>query len=62
MKITTTDRLPDINVAGLNKILQIKPDVSDETLKERHEARKGEHATYLHPDLQRNNLFYVSVV
>ena len=50
MKITTTDRLPDINVAGLNKILQIKPDVSDETLKERHEARKGEHATYLHPE------------
>ena len=50
MKITTTDKLPDINVVGLNKILQIKPDVSDETLKERHNARKEEHATYLHPE------------
>ena len=34
MRITTTDKLPDLNIAGLNKILQIKPDVSDETHKE----------------------------
>ena len=50
MKITTTDKLPDLNIAGLNKILQIKPDVSDETHKEIHEAREGEHVTYLHPE------------
>lgn len=50
MKITTTDKLPDLNIAGLNKILQIKPDVSNETLKEIHEAREGEHVTYLHPE------------
>lgn len=36
MRITTTDKLPDINVVGLNNILQIKPDVSTET----HEAQK----------------------
>jgi hypothetical protein len=29
MKITTTDKLPELNIAGLNRILQIKPDVSD---------------------------------
>ena len=39
MKMTTTDKLPDLNIAGLNKILQIKPDVSDETLKAKHDAR-----------------------
>ena len=50
MKITTTDKLPDLNIAGLNKILQIKPDVSNETLKEIHESREGEHVTYLHPE------------
>ena len=50
MKITTTDKLPDLNIAGLNKILQIKPDVSDETLKAKREAREGEHVTYLHPE------------
>ena len=50
MKITTTDKLPDINVAGLNKILQIHPDVSDETSKEQHEARRQEHVTYLKPE------------
>ena len=50
MRITTTDKLPDLNIAGLNKILQIKPDVSDETHKEIHEAREGEHVTYLHPE------------
>lgn len=50
MKITTTDKLPDLNVAGLNRILQIKPDVSDETHKEIHKARKDEHVTYLHPE------------
>ena len=50
MKITTTDKLPDLNIAGLNKILQIKPDVSDETHKAKHDAREGEHVTYLHPE------------
>ena len=40
MKITTTDKLPELNIAGLNKILQIKPDVSSETHKEIHDARK----------------------
>ena len=50
MKITTTDRLPDINIAGLNRILQIKPDVSDETHKAKHDARKDEHVTYLKPE------------
>ena len=50
MKITTTDKLPDINVVGLNKILQIKPDVSNETHKEIHEARQEEHIEYLHPE------------
>ena len=48
MKITTTDKLPDLNIAGLNKILQVKPDVSVETHEEIHEAREGEHVTYLH--------------
>ena len=32
MKITTTNKLPDLNIAGLNKILQIKPDVHPPTL------------------------------
>ena len=50
MKITTTDKLPDLNIAGLNKILQIKPDVSDDNHKEQHDARKQEHITYLHPE------------
>lgn len=50
MRITTTDKLPDINVVGLNKILQIKPDVSDETHEAIHDAREEEHATYLHPE------------
>lgn len=50
MKITTTDKLPELNVAGLNKILQIKPDVSSETHKEIHKAREQEHVTYLHPE------------
>ena len=50
MKITTTDKLPDINVVGLNKILQIKPDVSNETHKEIHEARQEEHIEYLHQE------------
>ena len=40
MKITTTDKLPELNIAGLNRILQIKPDVSSETHKEIHDARK----------------------
>ena len=48
MKITTTDKLPDLNIAGLNRILQIKPDVSDETHRAIHEARQGEHVTPLH--------------
>ena len=50
MKITTTDKLPELNIAGLNRILQIKPDVTDETHKEIHDARKEEHVTYLHPE------------
>lgn len=50
MKITTTDKLPELNIAGLNKILQIKPDVSSETHKEIHEAREKEHITYLKPE------------
>lgn len=50
MKITTTDKLPDLNVVGLNKILQIKPDVGNDTKKEQHEARKDEHVTYLHKE------------
>ena len=50
MKITTTDKLPDLNIAGLNKILQIKPDVSDETHMAIHDARMDEHATYLHTE------------
>jgi hypothetical protein len=50
MRITTTDKLPDINIAGLNKILQIKPDVSTETHESQKEAREGEHVTYLHPE------------
>ena len=52
MKITTTDKLPDINVAGLNRILQIKPDVSDDTHRQIHEARKDEHITYLKTEQQ----------
>ena len=50
MKITTTDKLPDLNVVGLNKILQIKPDVTDETIKKIHEAHQEEHIEYLHPE------------
>ena len=50
MKITTTDKLPELNIAGLKKILQIKPDVSDQTLGESHEVRKDEHVTYLHTE------------
>ena len=50
MKITTTDKLPELNVAGLNRILQIKPDVSDATHKEIHEAREAEHITYLNTE------------
>lgn len=48
MKITTTDKLPDLNIVGLNKILQIKPDVHNPTLDKQDEARKDEHVTYLH--------------
>lgn len=50
MKITTTDKLPELNVAGLNKILQIKPDTSYETHKRLNEARREEHVTYLKPE------------
>ena len=50
MKITTTDKLPDLNIVGLNKILQIKPDVSTETHEAQKEARQQEHITYLHPE------------
>ena len=50
MKITTTDKLPELNITGLNKILQIKPDVSDETRKEIRESREQEHVTYLKPE------------
>jgi len=31
MRITTTDKLPELNIAGLDKILQVKPDVSEQT-------------------------------
>lgn len=48
MKITTTDKLPELNVEGLNKILQIRPDVSNETKERLHEARREEHVTHLH--------------
>ena len=48
MKITPTDKLPDLNVVGLNKILQIKPDNHIGTLKRQDEARKDEHIEYLH--------------
>ena len=48
MKITTTDKLPELNVEGLNKILQIRPDVSNETKERLHEARRDEHVTHLH--------------
>lgn len=50
MKITTTDKLPELNIAGLNKILQIKPDTSYETHKRLDEARREEHVTYLKPE------------
>lgn len=50
MKITTTDKLPELNVAGLNKILQIKPDVTSDTKKEQHDVRKDEHITYLNKE------------
>ena len=31
MKITTTDKLPDLNIVGLNRILNIHPDAHNET-------------------------------
>ena len=34
----------------MNRILQIKPDVSDDTHRQIHEARKDEHITYLKPE------------
>lgn len=50
MKITTTDKLPDLNIAGLNRILQIKPDVHKQTIEAKIDADKNEHVTYLHPE------------
>lgn len=50
MKITTTNKLPDLNIAGLNKILQIKPDVHPPTLDAQDQARVDEHVTYLHEE------------
>ena len=50
MKITTTNKLPDLNISGLNKILQIKPDVHPPTLDAQDQARVDEHVTYLHEE------------
>lgn len=50
MKITTTDKLPELNIVGLNKILQIHPVAHQETRDEIQEARKHDKPTPLHPE------------
>ena len=40
MKITTTTELPDLNVVGLNRILNIHPDAHNDTKEKTEEARK----------------------
>ena len=50
MKITTTDKLPDLNIVGLNRILNIHPDVHNETKEKIHESRKQNNPTPLHPE------------
>ena len=50
MKITTTDKLPDLNIVGLNRILNIHPDVHDGTKEKIEEARKNDNPTPLHPE------------
>ena len=50
MKITTTDKLPDLNIVGLNRILNIHPDVHNDTKEKIHESRKQNNPTPLHPE------------
>lgn len=47
MRIQTTDKLPEIDVAGINRVLQIHPDVHQPTQEAIDQARAEEQATPL---------------